>query len=411
MNNKRWVILLMAGNSFLVHANNPFNDYLLAAQTDVYNIELGNTSIPEMNIAGSWFEDAQFRVNSTTPTNNVDIKKNYLSYEVRVKPKAWGQRGVEEDIIMLRKKQYENSSQQLLSFALQDRYLKLLDYVDKQSANKYLLELSDALMQEKKLIKSQVRSAQFNPKKLLGIDDQLKQTQDRVKLNLTQLKIIQTQLGLSLDSAQFNSDLTWVVSVPEMQSNTSVGHDENQSSLAVLNARLQFQLSQSQSQLIKTKQQLGVNLLKFEYGDQEHDEMAFQIGVNIPLGTRFSEMENQYKLHVAKAELNTSLLKMKQSLNEMSKEITWLSGEFSAKKNQIERARRYMQKDYVKTDSLLMIDLYKKVINYKQKKETINQRILSLYIRYLALSGKLTQQPLRNWIQKGTPELLSNRTY
>jgi hypothetical protein len=92
MNNKLLAILLMVGNSFLAHANNPFNDYLLAAQTDVYDIELGNARIPEMNVMGSWFEDAQFRINSTTPTNNIDIKKNYLSYEVRVKPKAWGQK-------------------------------------------------------------------------------------------------------------------------------------------------------------------------------------------------------------------------------------------------------------------------------------------------------------------------------
>jgi hypothetical protein len=315
---------------------------------------------------------------------------------------------------MLRKKQYENSSQQLLSFALQNRYLRLLDYFDKQSENKYLFELSDVLKQEKKFIKSQVRSEQFNPKKLLDIEDKLKQTQDRIKLNLTRLNMIKIQLGLPLDSIeslQTNSDLTWVVSVPEMQSNTSAGNEKDESSPEVLNARLQFQLSQSQSQLIKTKQQLGVNLLKFEYGDQEHDEMAFQIGVNIPLGMSFSDTENQYKLHVAKSELNASLSKMKQSLSEISKKITWLSGEFDLKKNQIERVRRYLQKDYVNTNPLLMIGLHRKLVDYKQKKVSVNQKILTLYVRYLALSGQLTQQPLRNWIQKGTPELLSNQTY
>ncbi|MCK5830351.1 MAG: hypothetical protein KAH20_08615 [Methylococcales bacterium] len=410
MKSKLFVLLLLVGNSFSAYALNSFNNYLLAAKKDVYDIEFGNSTPSEMNLVGAWFEEAQFRINTTTPTDNVDIKKNYLSYEVRVKPKAWGQKNVEENIIRLRKKQFDNNSQKILGYALQNRYLRLLDYFDKQNTNKYLLKLLDVLNQEKKIIKSQVRSVKFNPKKLLDIEDTLKQVQDKIKINQTRFNMIQIQLGLPLDnmkSLKVNSDIFQVVSLPEIKATILTSKEEGQLSPEVSNIELQLQLSQSQSKLIKTKQQLGVNMLKFEYGDQKQDEMSFEIGVNIPLGTSFRDTENQYKLHETKLELNADLSKIKQSLSEISNEITWLSEEFDLQNNQIKRVQKYLWKEYVKTKPLLIIALHKKLVEYKQKKVVVNQKALALYVRHMTLSGKITQYPLRNWIQVGTPELSS----
>ena len=410
MKSKLFVLLLLVGNSFSAYALNSFNNYLLAAKKDVYDIEFGNSTPSEMNLVGAWFEEAQFRINTTTPTDNVDIKKNYLSYEVRVKPKAWGQKNVEENIIRLRKKQFDNNSQKILGYALQNRYLRLLDYFDKQNTNKYLLKLLDVLNQEKKIIKSQVRSVKFNPKKLLDIEDTLKQVQDKIKINQTRFNMIQIQLGLPLDnmkSLKVNSDIFQVVSLPEIKATILTSKEEGQLSPEVSNIELQLQLSQSQSKLIKTKQQLGVNMLKFEYGDQKQDEMSFEIGVNIPLGTSFRDTENQYKLHETKLELNADLSKIKQSLSEISNEITWLSEEFDLQNNQIKRVQKYLWKEYVKTKPLLIIALHKKLVEYKQKKVVVNQKALALYVRHMTLSGKITQYPLRNWIQVATPELSS----
>ena len=410
MKSKLFVLLLLVGNSFSAYALNSFNNYLLAAKKDVYDIEFGNSTPSEMNLVGAWFEEAQFRINTTTPTDNVDIKKNYLSYEVRVKPKAWGQKNVEENIIRLRKKQFDNNSQKILGYALQNRYLRLLDYFDKQNTNKYLLKLLDVLNQEKKIIKSQVRSVKFNPKKLLDIEDTLKQVQDKIKINQTRFNMIQIQLGLPLDnmkSLKVDSDIFQVVSLPEIKATILTSKEEGQLSPEVSNIELQLQLSQSQSKLIKTKQQLGVNMLKFEYGDQKQDEMSFEIGVNIPLGTSFRDTENQYKLHETKLELNADLSKIKQSLSEISNEITWLSEEFDLQNNQIKRVQKYLWKEYVKTKPLLIIALHKKLVEYKQKKVVVNQKALALYVRHMTLSGKITQYPLRNWIQVGTPELSS----
>ena len=83
--------LVMIGIPFYVVANNPYNDFLMAAQTEVNGGAYSSSSSSEMNVVGSWVEDAQFRFNTETPANNMGIKKDALTYELRLKPKAWGQ--------------------------------------------------------------------------------------------------------------------------------------------------------------------------------------------------------------------------------------------------------------------------------------------------------------------------------
>ena len=303
---------------------------------------------------------------------------------------------------------------QLLNSALKKRYLRLLDYFEQRNRLRNLLEISELLTQETGLIQSQITSAQFNPEKLLDTEDALKQNHGMVKLYLIRLNGIQSELGLSLDtidSLQTSSDIDWVVNVSEIHNITSSNSEENQFSPDVLNAQLKLQLSQSENQLIKAKQNLGINLLKFEYGDRQNDELAFQVGINIPLGTSFNDTEKQYNLHTAQSQLNTSIAKTKQSLAEISREIAWLSEEWELRHNQIERGQKHLQKDYAKTNPFLMINLRKSIIDNKQKRADINQKALVLYISYLALSGQLAQQPLRNWIQQEAPLLSLGKAY
>jgi hypothetical protein len=173
-----------------------------------------------------------------------------------------------------------------------------------------------------------------------------------------------------------------------------------------LNARFDLELSQSEHELEKAKQQWGVNFLKFEYGDRSNDELAFQLGINIPLGTSFREIENKYKSQDAQLQLNSKIVDIKQSLAKIRREIAWLSENGELIQNQITRRQTTIQKDYVKTDPFLWVDLRKTLIEQARKKAKINEKALSLYVRHMALSGLLSQQPLRNWMHQGTPVLI-----
>lgn len=404
---KRLLAVVISVYSFNLYADDTFNDYLLAYKGDV---ELNNGGVSDMNEVGSWLEEAQFRFNTSTPTRDIDIKKNLLSYEIRVKPKAWGQREIEKDILALHSQQYESLSHEALSFSFKKRYLELLSYVEKYNTLRHQITLSDVLNQEKEFIQNQVTSDQFNPSRLLDAEEKLQENQYRVKFNLGRLNKIQTRFGFpldSLDSLKERATFDWLISTPEIQSNTIMDGNGGQFSPDVLNAKLNLQLSQSKRKLLKVKKQIGVNLLKFEYGDRRDDEMDFQVGINIPLGASFSDVESQHKIHAEKMQLITRELKTKHALDEIGKEISWFYEEFELQKNNIARVRKYLRKEYMQENPELMIKLRKKLISCKQRKEAINQKVRVLYLNHLALSGQLIQKPLRNWIHEGIPELLS----
>lgn len=404
-------MLLMIGMPIYVLANDPYHQYLKTAQIDVNAISYSELGSLDMNTIASWVEDAQFRFNTGTPANNVDIKKNALSYEFRLKPKAWGQRTIEKDIIKTHMDQQDFAYQQLLSAALQQRYLNLIEYFQQHSKLRNLLALFELLKQESVLIQSELSSEHFDPEKFLDTEEALKQSHSMIELYLRRLNALQSELGLpqdSMDSMKSNSNINWVLNASEIRRTTLTKQHQEYLSPTVLDAQMKLQLSQSESQLLKVKQQLGINLLKLEYSDRSIDEMAFQMGINIPLGTSFDSSKSQHNLHLAKSQLNNSKAKTKQLLTEILQQISWLAEDWEMVKNQTERNKKYLQKDYAKTNPFLAINLQKENINNTQKIADTNRKTLTLYVRYLALSGQLVQQPLRNWIRQGTPFLIPN---
>jgi len=414
MKTKILLTLMMIGMPICVLANDPYHKYLKIAQIDIDAISYSELGSLDMNMIGSWIEDAQFRFNTGTPANNVDIKKNELSYEFRFKPKAWGQRSIEKDIIKTRMDQQDFAYQQLLNAALQQRYLKLIDYFQQHSKLRNLLASFELLRQESVLIQSEVSSEQFDPEKLLDTEEALKQSHNMIELYLHRLNALQSELGLpqdSMDSMKISSGINWVLNAAEIRRTTLTRQLEEQLSPAVLDAQMKLQLSQSETQLVKAKQQLGINLLKFEYSDRLTDEMAFQVGINIPLGASFDSSKSQHNVHMAKSQLNNSLAKTKQSLTEIRQQISWLAEDWEIVKNQIERRKKYLQKDYAKTNPFLAINLQKENINNKQKIADINRKTLTLYVSQLAMSGQLAQQPLRNWIRQGIPFLTQEKNF
>jgi hypothetical protein len=402
--------LLLTGLVSDAYAHNPYHDYLLAAQTDVNPDLMKNASIPEMNVIGSWVDDAQFRFNTGTPTNNIDIKKNALTYEIRLKPKAWGQREIEKNIIKLHLDQQQVAYNQQLNLALKNRYLRLLDYFAQRNRLIYLLETSELLRQETELLQSQIASDDFNPAKLLDTEELFQQTQSMIKVHLKRLNTIQSELGLPFDDRDSilhrKSALDWYIDVFEINKLLATDKMEDSFSPEVLNARFDLELSQSEHELEKAKQQWGVNFLKFEYGDRSNDELAFQLGINIPLGTSFREIENKYKSQDAQLQLNSKIVDIKQSLAEIRREIAWLSENGELIQNQITRRQKYLEKNYVKTNPFLWVDLRKALIEQGRKRAKNNEKALSLYVRHLALSGLLSQHPLRNWMHKEIPILI-----
>ena len=75
------------------------NNFLLAAQGDLDDVNAERKAIPELGGLSSWIEDTQVRVNAADELNTKDSTTQ--SYDIRIKPKAWGQREAEQKILQL----------------------------------------------------------------------------------------------------------------------------------------------------------------------------------------------------------------------------------------------------------------------------------------------------------------------
>lgn len=409
---KNFVFLLIFGFPYCISANSSVNASLLAAQAE---LNVSSSTGTRMSMAGSWLDEAQFRFNASEG-NKFDTKERGQSYEIRVRPKAWGQHEVEESILDLRSEQQNYSYNFALNAALKKRYLVLLAYLEQHNITQYLFNLLALSTQEAEFIRSEVMTDRFSAEKFFDAVEMTEQSEGLAILNLARLNALQTQIGVPLDTADSVLHTFTVESMLDPTDYTDKFVDMNnalQSAPAVLNEHLALEMAKAKGELIKTERQLGVNLLSFGYKDRAigGDNMTFQVGINIPLGRHFSSAESQYELYEAQTHLNDRITAIAQSLTNIQKEISWLMEEIKLADLQVHRVQKHLEKEYVKANPLQTIQLRKELIEYRKKRNDIKIKALSLYVSSLTLSGFLIREPLRNWIQSGTPELVSGKEY
>jgi hypothetical protein len=392
-----------------VNANDAISAFLLKAQTEVAPAAF-DESTATVNVLGGWLESAQFRFNASVD-NKFAFDDHAQAYEIRIKPKAWGQRAAENTLLKLHSNQKNHQYNQQLNIALQKRYIKLVTYLEQRHATHYLLQRIQLLSQEQNLMRSRVSTQQFNAEKFLDIAAILQQAKDMADLNISRLQALQKQLQLPLESAEnllHNPDTQWLINIDELHNNLSGMKAIHQSALDIQAAQLKVKMLQAESQLTKAEQQLGINLLSFEYKDSRNDSMGFLLGVNIPLGTRFNRAKNKYQLYGAQAQLRASLASLKQNMHDIQLNINWLAEEQALIHKHMTRLEKQLQKEYIQSNSILMLGLRKDLLEQNKKSIDTRYKAIKLYLRYLALSGQLVQLPLRNWLQQGTPELVAN---
>jgi len=406
---RKITLLFIFGFPACISANSSMSEFLLSAQADVNELGSSGANGAGMSVASSWLEEAQFRFNATEG-NDFDAKERSQSYEIRVKPKAWGQREIEESILDLRSNQQNNNYNLALNAALKKRYLVLLAYLEQRNITQYLFNLANLSAQEVGLIRSDGLTDRFNPEKLFDAVEMSEQSRGLAALNLVRLNTLQTQIGLPLDTAdsvQHTSAMVNIVDFVNMSDQVIALNNTLQFAPDVQDKRLALEMVQAKSKLVKAEHQFGVNLLSFTYKESRNDNMDFQVGINLPLGTHFSKAESQYKVSKAQTYLENHIVMIKQSLMSLEKEIAWLRGEVKLADMQILRVQKYLATETVNMHALLVVSLRKELIEHKKKRHDIQLKALERYLDSLALSGVLIQQPLRNWMQKGTPELVS----
>jgi hypothetical protein len=394
------------------------NNFLLAGQADLNDVNAERKRIPELNGVSSWIEEAQIRINAADEGRDPTLSKgiediNSQSYGLRIKPKAWGQRDAEQKILHLRAKQEDVQYNEALNSELSRRYTLVLELISQQNQTRFLLESDNLLNKQVQLNRNLVNSTDFNEENLLDVEIAFEQTKDLLALNLNRLNDLQHKLNLPKDSLESleksDTQWDWLIDVPTMQK-IMARAIEPQHVPDVIKSRLDLEQAKAENQHKKSTQQVGINLLRFQIDDtndpKKELKLGFMVGVNIPLGAEnFQTTETRHDMYDARFKLHDSVYTVTQGLDEKRAKMKWLLDEWQVTQTHIDKITARSQKNYAKLNPQLALALHIEHVKKLKELLDINQEALTLYLSYLTIAGQLITPPLRNWLHTELLEL------
>lgn len=411
--NYKFVLVLLLAVCSQADAVEPsaIERFLLTALADI-DSSPDNPDTP--NGLSSWVEETQVRVNLRSSfTDDDDNQANTNSYSIRVKPKGWGQRDAELKILELQAHQQEAHYQQAVHRAFLQRYQIVLALIAQQHETLRLLSAQALAEKETKLHRIQFNTSEFNPEALLDAEIVLRQANNATQFALQRLNALQKQLQLPQDSAtslQQKDLLSWLASPDDLLNNLPKNADDLAPSIQ--EAQLNLDLARAEHLRVKTREQVGVNLVGLHFQDHAQDKLGVLLGVNIPLGSEnFNTTTQRYKVLDAQAALIEKTANLEQSLKEKLAKMAALTDQWHLAQTQIkdmEMLASRLQNDSAQTKPQLALKVDKELLKLRSDLSKLHQQILDVYIDYLATNGQLAAMPLRNWLSKDTPSLPTN---
>lgn len=411
--NYKFVLALLLSMCSPVNAAAPtaIERFLLTALADI-DSSPDNPSTPDG--LSSWIEETQVRVNLRSSFTDDDENQAHTNtYSIRVKPKGWGQRDAELKILELQAHQQEAHYQQAVHRAFLQRYQIVLALIAQQHETLRLLLTQALAEKEAKIYRLLFGTSEFNSEALLDAEIALSKAVYATEFALQRLNSLQKQLQLPQDSVaslQQNDLLSWLATPDDLMSHLAKKSDELAPSIQ--EAQLSLDVARAEHLRVKTREQVGVNLVGLHFQDHAQDRLGVLLGVNIPLGSEnFNTTTQRYKVLDAQAALIEKTANLEQSLKEKLAKMAALTDQWHLAQTQIkdmEMLASRLQNDSAQTKPQLALKVDKELLKLRSDLSKLHQQILDVYIDYLATNGQLAAMPLRNWLSKDTPSLPTN---
>jgi hypothetical protein len=361
--------------------------------------------------AGSWLEELQLR-QKTNSTVNPYATGAAPSYELKLTPKAWGQRAAEQEALTWRADMQAAQVQAGLADALRRRYQVALDMLAQHALAQGLLQTTSLQSSELKLNKSQVGGRDFNLRRLLDAEVALARTQGLLDSALPRLNELRQTLALPAHTAAslLADDVRGgVISPPQMRA--VMAQEINVQQMPAVHAlRVQWARLAAEEAVAQARQRPSIAAVSVErfsgergFGSSEK-KTQIAVSVNIPLGgDSFKTLDSRYATQAAE-------LAFAQRLADDSHTLTTLRAEADALLQAWELAQLGLQKNATrlanpaaKTDAELALLLRQEDARQLREIAGTEQKARAVYLQYLFTSGLLAQPPWRNWLRPSVP--------
>ena len=386
-------------------------DILLSAKTD--DIYLLENTIKE-NLADNpqklpFLDELEFR----TEMNEFDLRRQ--EYTVRMSSHTWGQ-------MKQQKKKYNAALQvadaetQIQFFdALEDRYQLLIVAKFAKEFQIFSEELIVILEDEKTLIENELAlGLEDDFSNLIDIEEEL---QDQA-VSILDLKQLQTKTDLQIKNWLQNEtaiNFSDFVSMEKVQATiaaideqTIANHPE------IIQRNLRIQLAQTETQIEKKEAQNYLKFLQVRFSDNPNDLLKerFSIGAGFRIPTKTAATlkikEAEEEVFESNLDVQREKLDLKAQIEAIKTELNFQLERWDLFNNQYQTFnQKYNTEALVGkgiTDAMLLLKTKERLLKKQLQLKKLELDIYENYLDLLAVSGKMMELPLRNFVADGFPE-------
>ena len=395
-----------------VKAESVMNRFLLDANK-VFTSDTNYKPAQEINPWDSWVEDSEIRINAGN-LSSVDhfTDANNQSYSFRVKLKNAKQRAAEHDLLVLEGKKNDTENQIFYLAELRKRYafiLKILGQKQKIDTLSHLLKLTKL---EASTFKKLVTTSNFDPSRIQQSDLLVTQLTAQIRTNNKVMYRGLALMGVSVENKQkvhqFLNRHQWLIGINEMVNVVEKTIDESMNNPGLQQLNLATRISKKQSQLADAELLMGVKLVEIEY-DQDKDLFGATVGVRIPLGkSSYNSLRRSNGYKNAQLTWEHKLSSLKSDISDKKNLLRQYQDAYKLEKQLQASVNRRMKRIMKTNRPELILSLKKELIKHQGREQEVYLKMVDVYLDLITISGLILKQPLRNWLQKGRPQIGKN---
>ena len=388
-------------NRFLIDANKVF-------------IEDTNPALEqEMNLWDSWVDDSEIRIKAGN-LSSVDsfTDENNQSYSFRVKLKNSKQRRAERDLLILESRKSDAKNNIIHLAELRKRYALILKILGQKQRIDTLSNQLKLAKLEVRTFKKLVTTSNFDPSRIQQSDLLVSRLTAQVSLNNKSLYRSLAVLGVPAENTQKAHQVLnrhqWLITINEMVNVVEdlVNLPFNNPSLQQLS--LATKISKKQSKLADAQLLTGVKLVEVEY-DQDNDLFGATVGVRIPLGKNsYNSLRRNNGYKNAQRAWERKLSSLKSDLADKKILLHQYHDAYKLEKQLQASVDRRLKRVMKTNRPELILSLKKEYIKHQSREQEMYLKMVDVYLDLISISGHILKQPLRNWLQKGRPQIGKN---
>jgi hypothetical protein len=302
------------------------------------------------------------------------------------------------------------------------RYLKVIDVIERMMVEKSYRELITLYEDRIKVMDQLKASTDFD------LNDLIKAEKDLSKLTVQQLEeaqelsILFQSIGTTIGEASFSGfDTAGLVTVTQIKNSVDSNSFElDESNLTLQYLKRQFELAEKRFELEKAQNRRLISFLEFSYDHpsmldeldkrdrrRQHNSInafLFEAGIKLPFFSidrqdiarrQLSFLRDKEEYDQLRRELAAKMKKDASDIRALIKQYEFLT----ARETEVDAEaslKKYVQMSGV--DPLVLLSIKENLIKNNMEKAAIYFSILRNYIYVLEATGKMSQQPLRNYL-------------